>query len=136
MPDNMGLEPSDNFKGTNGEWKRTKLKDQKFDIIIADLPCSGSGTWARTPEQMYFFKQEKIEYYSSLQKRIVSNLYPYLEKGGLLVYITCSVFKNENEEVVDFILENFDNLRMAKMEILKGYHLKADTMFAASFVAS
>jgi 16S rRNA (cytosine967-C5)-methyltransferase len=99
-------------------------------IIICDVPCSGSGTWGRTPEQLCFFKKEKIESFSNQQKEIVSNIIPFLEKEGLLVYITCSVFKKENEEVVDFVKEKF-SLELLQMEILKGYDKKADTLFVA-----
>jgi 16S rRNA (cytosine967-C5)-methyltransferase len=103
----------------------------KFDLIIADLPCSGSGTWSRTPEQLYFFKPEKIIYYSSLQKRIIDRVLPALKKGGVLLYITCSVFKKENEEVVNYITKG--GLTLKHKEVLTGYQLKADSMFAAIF---
>lgn len=72
-----------------------RLPGKSFQMIIADLPCTGSGTWARTPEQLYFFKPDKIAYYSDLQKKILSNVVPTLQKGGHLVYITCSVFKKK-----------------------------------------
>jgi 16S rRNA (cytosine967-C5)-methyltransferase len=106
-----------------------RLPGSDFDLIIADVPCSGSGTWGRTPEQLYYFEEKKINEYSSLQKKIVSNVIPYLQPGGYLLYVTCSVFKEENEDVVDFIKQNF-NLQLIKMETLKGYDKKADTMFA------
>lgn len=101
-----------------------------FGLIICDAPCSGSGTWGRTPEQLTFFKTEKISYYSQLQKKIAANAIPYLDKNGYFLYITCSVFKEENEEVVEFIKSNF-HLEILKMELLQGYAAKADTMFAA-----
>ena len=103
-----------------------------YNVIIADVPCSGSGTWSRTPEQLYFFNENKIDEYAALQKRIVSNVIPQLQPGGSFVYITCSVFRKENEEVVMFINENFD-LNLKQMEILKGYEKKADSMFVAVF---
>jgi 16S rRNA (cytosine967-C5)-methyltransferase len=53
-----------------------------------------------------------------------------LEPGGYLLYITCSVFKKENEEAVNFVKEKF-HLQLVKMELQKGYDKKADTMFAA-----
>jgi 16S rRNA (cytosine967-C5)-methyltransferase len=101
-----------------------------FDMIIADVPCTGSGTWARTPEQLYFFKKKSIEDYAILQKKIISNVVKYLKHGGKLLYITCSVFKKENEEVVEFAIKNH-NLKLEKQELLKGYEMQADTMFAA-----
>ena len=103
-----------------------------FDLIIADVPCTGSGTWSRTPEQLYYFKEQKINEYSFLQKKIVENVIPHLKNNGHLLYITCSVFKKENEEVVDFIKEKFQ-LKLIKMELLKGYEMQSDTMFAALF---
>ena len=103
-----------------------------FDLIVCDAPCTGSGTWSRTPEQLYFFNEKKIEEYSSLQKKIVSNITPSLKQNGHLLYVTCSVFKSENEEVVNYVRNELD-LELAKMETLIGYDKKADTMFAALF---
>ena len=104
----------------------------KFQLIIADVPCSGSGTWSRTPEQLYFFDERKIETYAALQKKIVSNVIPQLQPSGIFIYITCSVFKKENEEVAEFIKVNF-HLQLKQMEVLKGYDKKADSMFIAVF---
>jgi 16S rRNA (cytosine967-C5)-methyltransferase len=55
-----------------------------------------------------------------------------LKKNGWLLYITCSVFKKENEDVVEFTRSN-SGLELIEMELLKGYEEKADTMFAALF---
>jgi 16S rRNA (cytosine967-C5)-methyltransferase len=101
-------------------------------LIIADVPCSGSGTWARTPEQIHFFQKNKIEEYSMLQKKIVSNAVKNLSEDGYLLYITCSVFKKENEENVNYFRENL-NLTLIKSTYLKGYEMQADTLFAALF---
>ena len=101
-----------------------------FDLIICDAPCSGSGTWARTPEQLYYWKEESLDYYTTLQRKILSNVIPSVKPGGHLLYITCSVFKRENEAMVDEIKKRF-NLKLLKMEVLKGYDKKADTLFAA-----
>lgn len=109
-----------------------RLPDKSFQMIIADLPCTGSGTWARTPEQLYFFKPDKIAYYTNLQQSILSNVIPSLEKGGHFIYSTCSVFKKENEEQIDFIQQKF-NLHLLRSAFLKGYDMKADSMFVAVF---
>lgn len=109
-----------------------KLRDKKFDLIICDAPCSGSGTWSRTPEQLTFFNKKDILKYSILQRNICANTIPFLKKGGYFLYITCSVFKKENEEIVGFIQQQ-TSLSLVKSELLTGYHLQADTMFAALF---
>lgn len=108
----------------------TSLPDKKYDLIIADVPCSGSGTWARTPEQLYFFRPERIEHYSQLQKNISLRVIDEMKSCGLLLYITCSVFAKENEEVVKFLTEN-SNLRLIKQQSIAGYTKKADSMYAA-----
>ncbi len=109
--------------------------DKSFDIIIADVPCTGSGTWARTPEQLAFFNRKEINKYVSLQRNIIKNAIPQLKENGYLLYITCSVFKKENEENVSFIEQNFP-LKLVKISYLKGYEIQADTLFAALFECS
>ena len=108
--------------------------NQKFDLILCDAPCSGAGTWSRTPEQLHLFRPEKIDAYAVLQKNIVRNVAQYLKPGGLLLYSTCSVFKGENEEVVDFITAHC-NMEFLKSAYYRGYDQKADTLFAALFQA-
>lgn len=108
------------------------VQKKKFDIIICDAPCSGSGTWGRTPEQLSFFTKEEIQRYSKLQKEIVNNTIPYLKKTGHFLYITCSVFAKENEDIVSHILQNH-SLELIKSKYYKGYTLEADTLFAAYF---
>lgn len=103
-----------------------------FGLIICDAPCTGSGTWSRTPEQLYFFQSKKIEDYTTLEKKIVSSAIKYLKQQGYFLYITCSVFKAENESIIEFIQKKFQ-LTLIKTELLKGYNKKADTMFAALF---
>lgn len=106
---------------------------QKFDLIICDVPCTGSGTWGRTPEQLYFFEEKKIGHYAALQKKIVHNASKSLKKDSCLLYITCSVFKEENEEAVEFIQEQL-HLQLISQNYFKGYNQRADTLFAALFV--
>ena len=105
---------------------------QLYRFIIADVPCTGSGTWGRTPEQLSFFKKDQIDAYSQLQKKIVTTALNSLQPGGYFLYITCSVFKKENEEMAAFIQQALGNPPL-KMELLPGYQQRADTMFAAMF---
>jgi 16S rRNA (cytosine967-C5)-methyltransferase len=107
-----------------------RLFDHAFDMVICDAPCSGSGTWGRTPEQLFYFNEEQIMKYHLLQKKIVQHIIPYIKPGGYLLYVTCSVFKKENEDVVAEAIAS-GNMQIIKGGILKGYDKKADTMFAA-----
>lgn len=109
------------------------LHHYEFDGILLDAPCSGSGTWGRTPEMLSFFQNGKVDHYVKLQKTIASNVVQYLKKGKPLIYMTCSVFKAENEDVVNYLTTNFD-LKLEKMELIKGYKNKADTMFVARLI--
>lgn len=116
----------------NMEPALNKPTETSFDLIIADVPCTGSGTWARTPEQLHFFSKKEIERYVLLQQKIVGNANKSLVAGGYLLYITCSVFKKENEENVAFIQQNL-SLELIKSQYLKGYEIQADTLFVALF---
>ncbi len=106
--------------------------NDKFDIVICDAPCSGSGTWSRTPEQLATFRTKQLEEYSSLQKSITTHLIPQIQMNGFLVYITCSVFAQENERVVEHILSK-SSLQLLSASIIKGYLHHADSMFVAVF---
>jgi 16S rRNA (cytosine967-C5)-methyltransferase len=108
------------------------IQHSLFDIIITDVPCSGSGTWSRTPEQLYYFDPQQIDRYSTLQKKITDNAIQFLKPGGFLLYCTCSVFKQENEEVVAH-LQQQHSLQLQQSALMTGYNLKADTLFGAVF---
>lgn len=109
------------------------LHDYAFDGIILDAPCSGSGTWGRTPEMLHYFERHKISYFSKMQKTIGANMVKYLKPGKPLIYITCSVFRKENEEVVGYLTDNFP-LQLESMQTVNGYQEKADTMFVARLI--
>jgi len=110
------------------------LHDYAFDGIILDAPCSGSGTWGRTPEMINQFDEGKVVFFQKLQQSIVRNVVKYLKPGKPLIYITCSAFKAENEDVVEFIINQL-GLKLEKQTVLKGYENKADTMFVARLMA-
>ncbi len=101
-----------------------------FDIIIADVPCSGSGTWAREPENLTFFKPEKTDELVLKQMSIVKNGLRFLKRGGTLFYLTCSVFEKENYGVINE-LEKGGSVKMVRSEMVYGYDKRADNMFIA-----
>ncbi|WP_025145665.1 RNA methyltransferase [Pedobacter jeongneungensis] len=109
------------------------LHHYQFDGIILDAPCTGSGTWGRTPEMLTFFEERKINQFAGIQKGIVQNVVKYLKPGKPLIYITCSAFEQENEAVVQHIVDTLP-LELEKMELIKGYENNADTMFVARLI--
>lgn len=109
---------------------QTAIPRALFDLVICDVPCSGSGTWARTPEQYHFFKTESLKAMCARQLKITSNVVPFLKPGGILAYITCSVFEEENEAVVTAIAGSH-GLRVTAMKLFDGTKSGADSMFIA-----
>lgn len=110
-----------------------ELHNYAFDGIILDAPCSGSGTWGRTPEMISQFQPQKIEFFQRLQQNIAANVVKYLKPGKPLIYITCSAFKLENEAAVDFMVKEM-RMKVEEQTVLKGYENKADTMFVTRLV--
>lgn len=99
-------------------------------LVLADVPCTGSGTWGRTPEDLFFFDPRKIDNYPITQRKILTNIASRLAPGAALVYCTCSVFRKENEDMIAFLAENF-GLQPERTENLPGYPNRADTLFAS-----
>jgi 16S rRNA (cytosine967-C5)-methyltransferase len=101
-----------------------------FDHIIADVPCSGSGTWRRNPENLVFFDRNKIEYYQHLQRRIIKAVVQKLSPTGKLHYITCSMYQSENEENVRWFEEHLD-LTCVRSDYIDERDNGGDVLFAA-----
>lgn len=109
---------------------RKQLGGRQFNNIICDVPCTGSGTWARTPEQLYFFNDKNLQELTALQAKILINAAGYLQPGGRLFYITCSVFRQENEDVINAVTGN-TGLKIQERVLINGINIKADSMFIA-----
>jgi len=99
---------------------------EKFDLVIADVPCSGMGIIRKKPEIRYKTAEE-VANMPAIQKRIINNVSRYVKPGGLLLYSTCTVMQSENEDIVngflseheDFSTEAF-NLPCSNDEISSG----------------
>jgi 16S rRNA (cytosine967-C5)-methyltransferase len=84
-----------------------------FDRVLADVPCSGTGTLARNPEIKWRLKLEDLADLQSRQVAILRSALGHLAPGGRLVYSTCSLEREENEEVVEVVLGSQSELTLA-----------------------
>lgn len=109
---------------------------ETFDLVLSDVPCTGSGTWARTPEQFYFFQEDQIHNFARLQYTIAHNACKKVKPGGHYLYITCSVFREENEAVVEKLLNENPQLQLLHQELINGIPDQADCMFVAVMQAN
>jgi len=101
-------------KTIKGDAARSLSAPQRleFDRILADVPCSGFGTLRRNPDLKWRRKEEDIGRLSVLQSSILENLAGYVKEGGILVYSTCTVFHEENEDVVKKFLDEHPEFRL------------------------
>lgn len=88
----------------------------EYDRILADVPCSGFGTLRRNPDLKWKRGEEDIKRLSELQLSILSHLSVYLKKGGIFVYSTCTVFHEENEDVVEKFLDGHPEFKLEPMD--------------------
>ena len=75
-----------------------------FEAVFCDAPCSGSGTWRRTPESKWTIDQGKLNNFNVLQGEVIINASRYVARDGILIYATCSVLRSENIDVVNAFL--------------------------------
>ncbi len=82
---------------------------QFFDRILLDAPCTATGVIRRHPDIKILRKEEDVQTSSILQTKILEQIWPLLRSGGMMVYATCSILKEENEQqIADFISKNSD----------------------------
>ena len=117
-----------NLKSIKTDVKDSSIYDEKykekFDKILLDVPCLGLGVLKRKPDIKWQRKEEDIEEISKIQKQILDTCSKYLKKGGVLVYSTCSILKEENEDVVNEFLEENENFEMEKIELEENNYFK------------
>lgn len=90
------------------------VNGRTFHRILLDAPCTASGVARRYPDVKWLRREQDIAGFATLQRELLSALWQVLEPGGKLLYVTCSVFGEENGAVVDWFLEQrSDAVRVA-----------------------
>ena len=98
----------------------------KFDKILLDAPCSGSGTIIKDNDNSYL-TEEFIERITNTQKRLIDKAIELLKQNGELVYSTCSILKEEDDEIIKYVLEKYPDLELMPISI-KDLPLIEDTI--------
>ncbi len=102
----------------------------KRNIIIADLPCSGSGNWRRNPENRWTFNEGLLRKYQNLQRSIFTSLYNQLPVDGYIYYMTCSIFKAENQENIEYLKNEYEGLKIEFQEYFGGTIKGYDSLYS------
>jgi 16S rRNA (cytosine967-C5)-methyltransferase len=91
-------------------------EDSTFDLVLADVPCSGTGTLGRNPEIRHRLRPEDLARHAERQRAILSAALRAARPGGRVVYSTCSLEPEENEQVVSAVLAENQNARQISLE--------------------
>ncbi len=92
-----------------------------FDKILIDAPCSGEGMFRREPRMTNDWLEKGPDYYSEVQKDILSEAYKMLKPGGKMVYSTCTFAVKEDEEVIQWLMDNYSDMSICDIDRKEGF---------------
>lgn len=92
---------------------RHGLRGQVFDLVVLDVPCSGSGTWRRQPDAKWTLSPERMNQLKGLQSEILDTALDYTAPGGVIAYMTCSLLDVENRFQIDSFLRRHPGWRLS-----------------------
>jgi len=104
-------------KSSGFELCKNLKENFQIDKILVDAPCSGEGIIGSSKEANKMWNIKKIHSLSKIQKSLLESALKLLKPQGILVYSTCTYAPEENEEVIDFILKRFDNIKIEKISL-------------------
>lgn len=142
---------SSNTVVTNNDPKDFSKLKSIFDVLVVDAPCSGSGLFRRDAEAIKEWSEDNVQLCCQRQQRILADAWDCLKEDGVLIYSTCSYSQQEDEDILDWIEENFkvkseklkieDNWNIDEVQGSKGafgyrfwpYKVKGEGFFIAAF---
>lgn len=92
--------------------------DRDFDRFVVDAPCSGTGTWRRSPDAKFRLNQNMVDKLNKIQIDLLFKAYEKTKIGGRIIYITCSILNEENEEIIAAFMQNNPNVRLLNIKEL------------------
>lgn len=81
-----------------------EVGDRDYDRFVVDAPCSGTGTWRRSPDAKYRLTPETLKELNKTQVKLLEKAFNHIRRGGRVVYITCSILRDENEDIIEAFL--------------------------------
>ncbi|MHA4810564.1 methyltransferase RsmF C-terminal domain-like protein [Flavitalea flava] len=105
LQENMVKWGNPNIILTNNDPRDLGRMHNYFDVIVVDAPCSGSGLFRRDPEAVREWSEDNVQLCCQRQQRILADCWPALKQDGILIYSTCSFSRQENEDILDWMME-------------------------------
>lgn len=105
------------------------VKQESFDYVLADMPCSGLGVMSHKCDLKYNITYDSIKEIIALQKEILDASYPLIKKNGYLIVSTCTINKSENEEQIAWLIKKYPNLKVEYEKTILPYEYGTDGFF-------
>jgi 16S rRNA C967 or C1407 C5-methylase (RsmB/RsmF family)/NOL1/NOP2/fmu family ribosome biogenesis protein len=102
-----------------------------FDVIVADLPCSGEGMFRKNPASIGEWSLQNVQLCAERQQRIVADIWPALKSGGILIYSTCTYNREENENNIDWICRELEAGKLEDPHRFMPHKTKGEGYFIA-----
>ncbi|MFI3242548.1 MAG: RsmB/NOP family class I SAM-dependent RNA methyltransferase [Alphaproteobacteria bacterium] len=108
-------------------WTIPQVNDFDFDVFIVDAPCSGTGTLRRSPDMKLRLTPSYIKHLNGIQTEILNTAKNKIKTGGKIVYMTCSILEDENQNIINKFLKENDNFKL--VNIKKIWQTKFETPY-------
>jgi NOL1/NOP2/sun family putative RNA methylase len=120
--DNIIKWGSTNVIVTNNDPAAFQKLEGFFDVMVVDAPCSGSGLFRKDEEAINEWSLNAVQLCSQRQQRILADALPALKENGVLIYSTCSYSSEEDEDIMDWLVEEF-NMENAELQVEKDWNI-------------
>ncbi len=94
-----------------------RISGLSFDKILLDAPCSATGAIRKSLKVLEMWNMNGIKRLAGAQRQLIAKAFELLKPGGVLVYSTCSLEPEENEAVIDYLLNNFDDAKILEIDL-------------------
>ena len=98
-----------------GQWYKNVNKE--FDRVLVDAPCTGTGTIRKSFKVLQMWSPKLVKRMSKIQKQLLKTAFERTKEGGIIVYSTCTLEPEENEEVIDWLLKEYPNAELEEINI-------------------